>query len=181
MSNSFLSDDSKRFHMNRKQLNHVLDRVKEICTRSGWRLTEKRRGVLELLLMSDVPLSAYEITDAYNQIAKKSITAMTVYRIVGFLESENLVHKLNSTNNKYVACSHIACRQAHEIPQFLICGECQTTKEIACGGCPDEKEVSISKNVIDELSKLVSQAGYTLMNSQLELRVLCHNCAMSKA
>ena len=181
MSNSFLSDDSKRFHMNRKQLNHVLDRVKEICTRSGWRLTEKRRGVLELLLMSDVPLSAYEITDAYNQVTKKSITAMTVYRIVGFLESENLVHKLNSTNNKYVACSHIACRQAHETPQFLICGECQTTKEIACGGCPDEKEISISKNVIDELSKLASRAGYRLINSQLELRVLCNNCSVSKA
>ena len=182
ISDSLLnSNRGKSSHMNKQQLNRVIDSVKEICARSGWRLTEKRRGVLELLLVSEVPLSAYEITDAYNQGTEKTIAAMTVYRILGFLEEENLVHKLGSTNNKYVACSHIACRYKHEIPQFLICGECQTTKEIACGGCPDEQEISISKSVIDELSKLVSQAGYTLMNSQLELRVLCHNCAMSKA
>ena len=106
---------------------------------------------------------------------------MAVYRILGFLEAENLVHKLVLTNNKYVACCHMGSEYKQEIPQFLICGECQTTKEIACGGCPDEQEISISKSVIDELSKLVSQAGYTLMNSQLELRVLCHNCATSKA
>tara|TARA_B100000686_G_scaffold142984_1_gene150501 strand:- start:85 stop:585 length:501 start_codon:yes stop_codon:yes gene_type:complete len=166
--------------MNKQQIDRVIDKAKYLCERSGTRLTEKRRGVLELLLISNIPLSAYEITDAYNQIDEKPILAMSVYRILEFLESENLVHKLSSTN-KYVACSHITCGEVHGIPQFLICGECQITREIACGGCKDEKEISISKSVIDELGKLVGKAGYTFINSQLELRVLCNNCSVSKA
>ena len=94
---------------------------------------------------------------------------MSVYRILEFLEAEGLAHKLSSAN-KYVACSHIACGQVHDIPQFLICGECQSATEIA-----------ISKNIIGELGKLVGKAGYRLTNSQLELQCLCNNCSASTA
>ena len=94
---------------------------------------------------------------------------MSVYRILEFLEAELLVHKLSSAN-KYVACSHIACDHAHEVPQFLICGKCQKVKEIA-----------ISKTVIDELDKQVVNAGYRLMNSQLELQCLCEHCLENAA
>ena len=48
--------------------------------------------------------------------------------------------------NKYVACSHITCEHEHEVPQFLICGQCQRVEEI-----------SISKGTI---SKLQKNAGY---------------------
>ena len=105
--------------MNKQQLNRVIDKARHLCKSSGTRLTEKRRGVLEALLVSKIPLSAYEITDVINQADDKSILAMSVYRILEFLEAENLVHKLSSTN-KYVACSHITCGHNHEIPQFLI-------------------------------------------------------------
>jgi len=54
--------------------------------------------------------------------------------------------------------------------QFLICGECQSSKEVA-----------VSKNIIDELSKLMAKVGYTLTNSQLELQCLCDNCSASAA
>jgi Fur family zinc uptake transcriptional regulator len=151
--------------MNKRQLNHVIHNAKNVCARSGGRLTNKRRGVLELLLVSNIPLSAYEITDAYNKVAEKSMPTMSVYRILEFLEAEDLVHKLSSAN-KYIACSHISCEHVHEIPQFLICGECQSAKEIA-----------ISKSIIDELGKLVDKAGYALTNSQLELQCLCNNCS----
>ena len=153
--------------MNKQQLNRVIDEANHVCARSGGRLTMKRRGVLELLLASDTPLSAYEITDAYNKVTEKSMPTMSVYRILEFLESEDLVHKLSSTN-KYVACSHITCGRVHDIPQFLICSECQSAKEIA-----------ISKSIIDELGKLVGKAGYTLTNLQMELRCLCNSCSAS--
>jgi len=155
--------------MNKQQLNHVVDQAKEVCEHSGERLTEKRKAILEILLLKGAPLSAYEITDIYNQTAEKPIPTMSVYRILEFLEMENLVHKLSSTH-KYLACSHINCGHVHEIPQFLICGKCQSTKEIA-----------ISKSTIDELGKLVGQAGYTLSNSQMELQCLCADCSASTA
>ena len=153
--------------MNKQQLNRIIRKAKNVCARSGGRLTEKRKRILELLLASNTPLSAYEITDTYSKTCAESMPAMSVYRILEFLEAEDLVHKLSSTN-KYVACSHITCDHVHKIPQFLICGECQSAKEIA-----------ISKSIIDELGKLVGKAGYTLTNSQLELQCLCDNCSAS--
>ena len=153
--------------MNKQQLNPIIDKAQDICARSGGRLTEKRKRVLELLLVSNRPLSAYEITDAYNRGVEKPMPAMSVYRMLDFLETQDLVHKLSSTN-KYVACSHISCGHEHQISQFLICGKCQSAKEIA-----------ISERIIDELGKLLSKAGYALTNPQLELQCLCNDCSVS--
>lgn len=150
--------------MKKQQLNKIMDKAHNICVHSGSRLTEKRKRILELLVVSSTPLSAYEVADAYNNEADAKMPAMSVYRILDFLESEQLVHKLSSAN-KYVACSHIACSHSHEIPQFLICRKCQSVKEIA-----------IAKDIIDELDNQVAGAGYKLLNSQLELQCLCASC-----
>ncbi|WP_053981606.1 Fur family transcriptional regulator [Marinagarivorans algicola] len=151
--------------MNEQQLSKTLSKAQAMCSQSGSRLTDKRQRILELLLMSEVPLSAYEVADAYNRSSNTSMPPMSVYRILDFLESEQLAHKLSSTN-KYVACSHITCSHGHNVPQFLICGKCQSVKEIA-----------ISKHIIDELSTQVSNAGYTLIRPQLELDCHCQRCA----
>lgn len=151
--------------MNKQKLNKILSKAQDICTHSGGRLTEKRKRILEIMLVSKVPLSAYEVADIYNTNSEKNMPAMSVYRMLDFLESEQLVHKLSSAN-KYVACSHIACDHAHEIPQFLICSNCQTVKE-----------VGIPKNIIAELDRLVAKADYKLTNPQLELMCLCKSCA----
>jgi Fur family transcriptional regulator, zinc uptake regulator len=155
--------------MKKQELNKIIDKAQNICTYSGGRLTEKRKRILELLLVSKTPLSAYEVADAYNRSAESSMPAMSVYRILDFLESEQLAHKLSSAN-KYVACSHIACSHAHEIPQFLICRKCHQVKEIA-----------IAKSIIDELDHQVISAGYKLINSQLELQCLCDTCLSTAA
>lgn len=155
--------------MKKQELNKIMNKAEDICAHSGGRLTEKRKRILELLLLAQSPLSAYEVTDAYNRASETSMPTMSVYRILDFLEAELLVHKLTSAN-KYVACSHIACDHAHEVPQFLICGKCQNVKEIA-----------ISKTIINELDIQVANAGYKLMNSQLELQCLCEHCLENAA
>jgi Fur family zinc uptake transcriptional regulator len=153
----------------KQQLNNIMGKAQDICSNSGGRFTEKRKRILELLLVSSTPLSAYEVADTYNRSADTSIPTMSVYRILEFLESEQLVHKLSSAN-KYVACSHIACSHTHEIPQFLICGKCHSVKEIA-----------IAKHIIEELDQQVTEAGYKLTNSQMELQCVCSNCLASAA
>lgn len=151
--------------MNKQQLNKIMNKAQDMCAHSGGRLTEKRKRILELLLISKTPLSAYEVADNYNKTSDANIPAMSVYRMLDFLESEQLVHKLSSTN-KYVACSHITCDHSHEIPQFLICYQCQAVKEIG-----------IPKNIIQELNQRVNEADYTLVNPQLELQCLCQSCS----
>ncbi|WGO96525.1 transcriptional repressor [Saccharophagus degradans] len=151
--------------MNKQQLKKIMTKAQDICAHSGGRLTDKRKRILEILLLSKTPLSAYEVADTYNKSSENSMPAMSAYRMLDFLESEELVHKLSSTN-KYVACSHIACDHAHQIPQFLICGRCQAVKEIG-----------IAKHIVQELDAVITNADYKLINPQLELQCLCKACS----
>lgn len=150
-----------------QQVSSAIDKAKEVCALSGARLTEKRTRILELLLLSKTPLSAYELRDEYERSLSEPIPTMTIYRILEFLETKHLVHKLSSTK-RYVACADIVGGCRNQTPQFLICSGCKSTKEIAP-----------SKGLMDELRKLAESAGYTLQDSQLELQCLCKNCALS--
>jgi len=151
--------------MNEFEVDKILLKAADMCSRSGARFTEKRRRILKTLIVSKVPLSAYEVAAEYNRLSNEGMPAMSVYRILDFLESESLVHKLSS-NKKYIACSHIACDHEHETPQFLICYRCQTVKEIA-----------FKRRTIQDLRNQVEQCGFKMITSQLEFDCLCESCA----
>ena len=146
----------------------VLERAERQCAEHGSRLTEKRRQVLTGLLESQKALSAYELAAFCSQELKINLLPMSVYRILEFLEGEDLVHHLKLAN-KYVACSHITCDHAHETPQFLICKACNQVKEVA-----------ISRATIRSIAKVVEAADYRLDNSQLELDCLCRTCTVEE-
>jgi Fur family zinc uptake transcriptional regulator len=142
----------------------VLTKAEEKCVASGSRLTEKRKKILEIMVSSEVPLSPYEVVDQYNETAESKMPANSAYRILDFLVSENLAHKLASAQ-KYVACSHIACDHTHEVPQFLICGNCQSVQE-----------VGIQSKLMKQLRENVESTGYTMTSQQLEIQCLCPKC-----
>lgn len=144
---------------------NTLDRAERHCRDHGVKLTSKRRLVLGSLLESGKAVSAYDLVARLRQHHELELPPMTVYRILDFLQQENLVHKLLSTN-KYVACSHISCDHAHDVPQFLICGQCDKVKEVGVG-----------RDIIAALRKQVERAQYRLQSEQLELYCLCHECA----
>jgi len=142
----------------------IIAHAEKHCKEHGTRLTDKRKEVLSGLLQSEKALSAYELTDYCNNNFGNKIPTMSVYRILEFLQSENLVHKLNLAN-KFVACSHITCSHEHEEPQFLICAECQQVKEIG-----------IKSSTIIALQQNVEAAGFHLLSSQLEMDCICEQC-----
>lgn len=139
-------------------------RAADKCRQLGVRLTEKRTRILEILVESESPLSAYEIVDRFNAHSSKSIPPMSVYRILDFLVSEQLVHKL-AMANKFVVCSHIVCCDDHKITQFLICHQCNRTQE-----------VEIPVTVMERLESHIVKAGFRLTNPQIELECLCEDC-----
>ena len=147
-----------------ERVENIIEHAEQHCKAHGARLTNKRKQVLSGLLKSQKALSAYELVDYCKAEFGEAIPAMSVYRILDFLQDEHLVHKL-SLANKYVACSHITCDHAHGVPQFLICGKCQKVEEI-----------SISQSTITELQHNVTQAGFHLVSQQLELDCLCDDC-----
>ena len=147
----------------------TLDHVEAVCKEHGARLTNKRKQVLLGLLQTDKAMSAYDLVDYCKEELGETIPAMTVYRILDFLQEEGLVHKLNLAN-KFIACAHITCNHAHAVPQFLICEQCLQVKEI-----------SVAKSVIQELQQNVEDAGFHLASPQLEFHCICSSCQQAQA
>lgn len=135
------------------------------CADRGVKFTEKRKQVLTGLLESKKALSAYELTDYVRDKFNSQLPAMSVYRILDFLEEVDLVHRLDSAQ-KYVACSHIACNHEHELSQFLICRSCYLVEEISLG-----------KSLMSALKRSAEKAGFRLTNQELEFDSLCGNCS----
>ncbi|WP_444996450.1 Fur family transcriptional regulator [Aliikangiella sp. IMCC44359] len=150
--------------MSRSNINQSISKAESICQETGVKLTVKRKNVLTILLHSNLPLSAYELAEEYKVHFEESLPTMSVYRMLDFLTQENLAHKLASTN-KYVSCSHIACEHQHEIPQFLICDQCQSVSEIG-----------VKKEIIKALNQSVKKVNFSLSSQQLELHGICEVC-----
>lgn len=150
--------------VSKARVKKVLSKAEERCSASGSRLTEKRKKILEIMVSSDVPLSPYEVVEQYNDTADSNMPANSAYRILDFLVSENLAHKLASAQ-KYVACSHIACDHSHKVPQFLICSLCQKVQE-----------VGIQAELMNQLKGNVESTGYQMTSQQLEIQCLCPSC-----
>ncbi len=150
--------------MHNNKINNILEKAKLECGNHGVRLTDKRSKVLQILLKNEEPLSAYALIDLYKQAFNESLSAMSAYRMLDFLLQNNLVHKLETTN-QYVACSHIVCEHKHEVPQFLICDDCHAVQE-----------VGLRKALLDELTTSIENTGFALSGQQLELHGSCEKC-----
>ncbi|HSX84755.1 MAG TPA: Fur family transcriptional regulator [Cellvibrio sp.] len=145
-------------------IDSIIARARAECDRVGVKLTPKRQNILLVLLLSEAPLSAYDIVDSYRERYHESLPAMSVYRILNFLVDNKLVHKLETTN-QFLPCAHIACDHQHEIPQFLICDRCHAVAE-----------VGLRKTLVRELQDSVRKAGFALTSQQLELHGVCAKC-----
>ncbi len=147
------------------KLDTIICHAEQHCKANGTRLTATRKQVLSGLIKSNKALSAYELIDFCKRMSGQTIPAMTVYRVLEFLEDEHLAHKLYLTK-KYVACTQITTRHTHDASQFLICGDCNKVNEI-----------NINKHTVTELQKSVEDAGFQLVRPQLELNCICNDCA----
>ncbi|MDD8060787.1 MULTISPECIES: Fur family transcriptional regulator [Shewanella] len=147
----------------------IIEHAEQNCKSHGSRLTTKRKQVLSLLAQTNKALSAYDLIDLFVKENGEKIPAMSVYRILDFLEAEHLVHKLKLAN-KFIACSHITCKHEHGVPQFLICSVCNAVKEI-----------TVNKSTINELNQSVEQAGFKLVSPQLEINCICNDCLATAA
>jgi len=145
-------------------LKTTMDSAEKQCQIRGTRLTQKRKTVLKGLVKSKFALTAYELVDYCKEELGEAIPAMSVYRILEFLETEKLVHKLKLAN-RYVACTHIACDHQHAVPQFLICTQCYRVEE-----------VDISRSTVSAIRRNVEGAGFELVSEQIELDCICASC-----
>jgi len=150
--------------MNLKSISKTVELATQKCKAHGVPITRARVNLFSVLLASDKALSAYELADLYEEAFLKPIPAVTVYRVLDFLQDRYLVHKLE-TANKFVACSQLDCDHAQLASQFLICNQCLTVKEL-----------DMCQEKFEELKEVIEEAGFHLDTRQLEMNCVCTAC-----
>ena len=150
----------------------ALIHAEAICRRQGLRFTEQRRHVLQALLESHVPASAYDVIErlagpvtqpnAANADTGKRLAPISVYRALEFLTANNFAHRIESMN-AYVACDRgDDCEPGATL--FLICDTCGAAAEAPS----------------DALGSLIGQEagerGFSPRRPVLEVRGLCARC-----
>ena len=140
----------------------ALRHAETICARENLRFTEQRRQVLEALLESHVPASAYDVIDRLAEHGEARLAPVSVYRALDFLTQHNLAHRIES-KNAFVACDRGAdCEPGATL--FLICDN--------CGAAGEATSEALGRLVSDETRK----RAFLPRMRVLEVRGLCARC-----
>jgi Fur family zinc uptake transcriptional regulator len=129
------------------------------CTQHGARLTSLRRTILEILLMADSPVKAYDILEMMRDRGQR-ITPATVYRTLEFLLQNGLIHRVNALN-AYISCT---CKHDSDALLIFVCSQCRKIKEI------DDRDL------YDYMQKRLEKLGISLRNSCIEMQGKCREC-----
>lgn len=137
----------------------TLDRAAAQCAARGAQLTPLRRQVLRLVLSAQQPMGAYALLDRLRE--ERGVAAPpTVYRALDFLLEQGLVHKLERLN-AFLPCVEAGHTHPH---QFLICGQCGATTELA------------DHAVAHALEAAAARAGFKPARMTVEVEGLCARC-----
>ncbi|RZF90865.1 transcriptional repressor [Pseudoalteromonas sp. CO302Y] len=150
--------------MNKQRLTSTLNKAKQVCLEHGRKFTIQRKQILQILLTTDVPLSAYELVSCYKLRTSSSVSVMSVYRILRFLESVNLVRRLNSAN-KYIAYDAGSESFNDDPSLFLICRHCQKVETL-----------TVSQSDVATLFPHFAEVGFTSQTTQFEMMGVCNEC-----
>ncbi len=137
-----------------------LDAAASDCARKNTQLTDLRRAVLSLVLESDGPLTAYQLLDRLRETRKGAVPP-TIYRALGFLLENKLIHKIESLN-AFIPCID-AGHHAHAA-QFLICRLCGSVAEV------EDEDVS---HALDSAAR---RQGFSPGNAVVEIQGVCAAC-----
>ena len=139
----------------------AIDHAEAICTQQGLRFTPQRRQVLEALLESHVPASAYDVIDRLGTGGHRP-APISVYRALDFLVEHNLAHRIES-KSAYVACDRGEdCTPGATL--FLICDR--------CGAAAEAPSAALGRLVDAE----TAGRGFHPRLHVLEVRGLCARC-----
>jgi Fur family zinc uptake transcriptional regulator len=150
-----------REHDHRRCAADAIRHAEIISSREGLRLTEQRRKVLEALLESHIPASAYDVIDRLAGKGRRP-APISVYRALEFLTEHRFAHRIES-KNAYVACDRGEdC--AADATLFLLCDNC---------GAAGEASSEALANLVNAETR---HAGFLPRLRVLEVRGLCARC-----
>lgn len=149
----------RRGHDHHRCVADALAQAESVCAKSGARLTEIRKQVLELVWEGHAPIGAYQILEKLAEGGKRP-APIAVYRALDFLMEQGLVHRLAS-RNAYLGCGH---PDTNHQAQFLICDSCGAVAELADTG------------IVDAIADRAGQSGFAVAGHVVEIQGTCPDC-----
>lgn len=150
-----------REHDHRRCATDALGHAETISRSEGLRFTKQRRAVLQALLASHVPASAYDVIDRLAENGRR-LAPISVYRALDFLVDNRFAHRIES-KSAYVACDRGA-ECSPEATLFLICDN--------CGAAGEASSEELGRLVADE----TRNRAFLPRLRVLEIRGLCARC-----
>ncbi len=150
-----------RHHDHQRCAADALDHAEAISRREGLRFTDQRRSVLEALLTSHVPASAYDVIDRLGAKGHRP-APVSVYRALDFLVEHRFAHRIES-RNAYVACDR-GDDCVGEATLFLLCDKCGAAGEAS------------SAELHALIGRVTERVGFVPSAPVVEIRGLCANC-----
>lgn len=142
------------------QSNTILSpEIRRYCQEKAIKLTPLREKILGIIASAEQPLTAYAILQVL-QVDNPKAQVMSVYRVLGFLLENQLIHRIENLN-AFTSCCHLF--EKH-LSQWLICQTC---------GHVDEQALTTFKQGIAEVE---AQTGFTVTSPTIELMGTCVNC-----
>jgi len=128
---------------------------------AGYKLTQPRLAILQVLEENDSSLSPEEIHNQGRMIYP-SLGLVTVYRTLDLLDDLGLVRRVHSEHRCHSYASTGVDRH------YLICADCHRLVEFKCNGLEPLIE------------SVCQQTGYTVSEHLLELSGLCPDCQINQ-
>jgi Fe2+ or Zn2+ uptake regulation protein len=126
---------------------------------AGYRLTEARRAVAELVARRDGPFTAADLlADARSR--RLGIGRATVFRALDVFSELGVVERLDLPSGEH---AYVGCEPAHH--HHVVCDRCGRTTEIDDAGIRD---------VVEAVER---RTGYRIRSHRLELFGRCPGCA----
>jgi Fur family ferric uptake transcriptional regulator len=131
--------------------------------RAGYRLTDSRRAVAQLVVDQDGHFSAADLV-AQARLRGTGIGRATVFRTLEVMSEVGVVERIDLPNGEH---AYVGCEPVHH--HHVICARCARTTRVAdCG-------MSV---VAREVARLT---GYRIDEHRLELFGLCPACQRATA
>lgn len=137
----------------------ALEHAQRVCEKGGERFTDLRKQVFAIVWAEHKPVKAYDLLSELSS-KRKGVAPATVYRTLDFLQSQGLVHKLESLN-AYLGCSQ---PETEHHGQFLICECCEEVREL---------EFAPFSQSIDKIEKTQQ---FQIKHTTIELFGRCKKC-----
>jgi Fe2+ or Zn2+ uptake regulation protein len=132
---------------------------KETLKKNGFRLTEPRLLVMEILANSTKALSPLEIFEQ-NLESQSSMGIASVYRTLEILEDLDLVQKIHQPGG-----CHAFWPALNEHQHLVICTDCGCMVEIPC-----------NENIQEYFNQIEDITGYVVADHWMQLFGSCRGC-----